>query len=307
MEYRQNTSEWVDAKLANLASTWEPNPQQARARLAAREGSVGLAPRRLRLAAAFAGCALCILVVIPGTRAVAQRIWDKLFLGHVTVLRVNTEALPWELSVQAAPDKVSEVDTPSSAAERAGFIPLLPPIVPMNLAVIGAVRADVKLSTLQLQQALQIAGVMDIVVPSDWDGVRIGIDVSPMIVANYPGDITLMQLQPIGVTAPAGFAMHDFAEIAFRIVGLNSTDARRMASQFTANPSWFLGVPRDEAADIREVDLRSGKGIVIEDRDEDTKSLTTALVWSITDRTFLLSGKIGAERAIAIANDTPSH
>jgi hypothetical protein len=304
MASNQVTGEWVDSKLAALTPTWESDPQRGRTLLTRMDRVVRPGRVRAPLAVALATCVICV-VAVPATRAVAQRIWDQLFLTNVEVLRVNSGAVPWNISVRSAPQAI-DVDTPAAAAKEAGLSPILPPGVP-KLAVMGRIDVDLSLSTGQLREALQRAGALDIRVPDEWDGVKVGIHVSPIIVATYPDDITLMQLKPIGLTAPVGFAIEDFAEVTFRIVGLNSTEAKRMAAQFTANPSWFLGIPQDEMVEIRETPLRSGKGMLIEEYDEDTKAMTTALIWSTSDRTFLLSGKMSEKRAIAIANATPTH
>ena len=300
-------SEWVDSKLAALTPMWQPELQRARTRVAAKQHAASARPRRVTIAAAIAASAMgIVMLTAPASRAVAQRVWDSLFLHNVTVLRVDSDALPWNLSIHAAPKQTSDVATLSAAAQLAGFAPLLPAGHP-KLAVIGAINADVNLDTAKLHEALARAGIQDIRVPGEWNGAKLGIHISPSIVAVYPGDITLMQLRPVTVNAAAGFAMEQFAEMAFRIVGVGEGEARRMAVQFTANPSWFLAIPQDEEVKIRETSLRSGRGMLIQDYDADTRALTTALIWSTPDRTFLLSGKMSEEQAIAMANNTPTH
>jgi hypothetical protein len=49
--------------------------------------------------------------------------------------------------------------------------------------------------------------------------------------------------------------------------------------------------------------LRSGPGTLIQDTDKKGERVT--VVWSVSDRVYLLSGKIAPELAIATANAVP--
>lgn len=305
MESKSQGTEWVDAKLANLTPGWQPDTRQARARLRARLPLEG-GPRRLPLAAGLAA-ALLVVAVLPATRAVGQRIWDQLFLRDVTVLRVDPNRLPMPLSIHMGQNSPVRAATVQEAAQFAGFSPVFPPDFgpAPELAVIGPISAAMNLNVEELRTALKGSGARDVRVPQEWDGVKIDIQLSPLVVASYSDDTSLMQLKPVALNAPAGFAMEELSEVAFRILGLGEREARQMAVKFTQHPTWFIAIPQDEAADIREVALQSGTGMLIRDTDEDTGLVTTSLIWSTHDRTFLLSGKITEERAIRLANLTP--
>ncbi|HYP09365.1 MAG TPA: hypothetical protein VER03_24280 [Bryobacteraceae bacterium] len=301
MESKPQLNEWTDAKLATLTPEWEPNTVRARARLNSRS-PMAMRPRRLRFAAALAA-ALVLVAMLPATRAVGQRIWDRLFLTGVTVVRVDPDALPWSLNIHIGQKSPVRAETARAAAQAAGFTPMFPQEFGQSpqLAVLGPITASVNLNARQLQEALDKAGASNVRARQEWDGVKLGIEVRPIVIAEYPGS-TLMQMQPLTLDAPAGFAMSEFVEVAFRILGLGAGEASQMARQFAEHPTWFLGVPQEDAVQMREVRLDSGPAMLLEDFKEDGGKERTTLIWSIKDRTLILSGDMTPDRAVAIAN-----
>jgi hypothetical protein len=255
---------------------------------------------------ATAGVALAIITALPGLRAAAQHLWNRLFLTAVTVVRVDPDQLPWSLNIhvgQSTPVKAYNLE---EAARFVGFTPNLPLFLHGNpeLAIFGPVTATLDLKTSELRKALETAGAdNDVRVPDAWNGQRLRIEISPFLIAKWEDDTTLMQLRPIALKTPASVVVSEFVEISFRILGLGSWEARSLSERFAAHPTWFLGVPQDQLARIREVNLGSGTGMLIEDFSEGTNQLErTAVIWSTPDRTFILSGNLSADQAVAIAN-----
>jgi hypothetical protein len=54
-------------------------------------------------------------------------------------------------------------------------------------------------------------------------------EIGPKVEANYPDNIQILQARPIELSVPSGFALEDFAEAAFRSIGVSSWEARAMA------------------------------------------------------------------------------
>src|SRR5688572_27930415 len=87
---------WVDDQLKTLEAPDGPLPDLAGARahldvLAAR------AARKTRTTWVVALAALVALVALPWPRAVAQQIWDRLFVNRVEVIQIESEGLPESL------------------------------------------------------------------------------------------------------------------------------------------------------------------------------------------------------------------
>jgi hypothetical protein len=251
---------------------------------------------------------LAILLALPGPRAAAQLLWNRLFLNTVTVVRVDPDRLPWSLNIHMAQSSPVKAANLEEAERFVGFRPLLPSALgpQTEMAILGPITATLELKMADIQKALGEAGASDVQVPQAWDGQKLSVEISPLLIAKWDDDTTLMQLRPIAINAPASVAMNEFVEVAFRALGLGYWEARKLAERFAAHPTWFLGVPQDDPARIQEVTLASGPGMLIEDFSEDTnKSERMTVIWSTADRTFILSGNLTADRAVAIANTVP--
>jgi hypothetical protein len=259
-------------------------------------------------AAAAACAAAVVLFALPTPRAVAQRIWDSLFLGRVEVVRLDFDKLPADLlrservGPAAAPIAVPDAH---EAARVAGFSPRLPNAGVLRdlprLSVAGPIRAHQTVSVPVLKAALRTAGAGDIDVPQQWDGATLAVRVSPIVIAEYP-EVSLTQCLPIALDLPAGFEISRFLEAVFRVAGLKAREARYLSEKFSALPAWFLGLPQDETVEIHEIQLMSGPGMLIEDFDDAGQRERVAIVWSAPDRIYAISGKINRELAVVIAN-----
>src|SRR5262252_4881869 len=121
---------WLDERLRSLDTPpVEPNYQAARGRLGDRDASARRVRRRWTTAAAIAA-AILLLAALPWPRAAAQRLWDRLTLGRVEVVRVAQENLPQPVNPfdwKEDNDERVEVRDAAEAERVAGFRPLLPP------------------------------------------------------------------------------------------------------------------------------------------------------------------------------------
>src|SRR5262245_16812619 len=85
METHDRLEEWANARLADsdLPSGW-PDEDGARKRLEQR--IAGRRPHRIVLWMTAAAAVCAALLIVPQSRAVAQRLWDQVFLGRLQVL-----------------------------------------------------------------------------------------------------------------------------------------------------------------------------------------------------------------------------
>jgi hypothetical protein len=98
-----------------------------------------------------------------------------------------------------------------------------------------------------------------------------------------------------------------FVEVAFRSLGVSLWESRALAQKFVANPGWILDIPPGEAANIREVQLRTGPALLIEDvaendRAQDPQRVTVIL--NTAERIYLVSAGTSAQ-AIRMAEALP--
>jgi hypothetical protein len=141
-------------------------------------------------------------------------------------------------------------------------------------------------------------------VPAEWEGVQLRTEIGPMVEANYPDNIHILQARPIELSVPSGFALEDVSEVAFRSIGVSSWEARAMARKFAAHPAWFLDIPPDAVVNVQEVALRAGPALLIEDLDEKGVVKRARVIWSTSERMYSVNSK-NRELSVKIANDLP--
>lgn len=292
-------SRWLVDRLASVTPKWSPNPARARVLLETK-----LAPRRHT--SVWLTAAAMAVIAIPQSRALAQDLWFRLFLNRVDVVRVDLSKLPVDTKVTANGEEV--VPNIDQAELKAGFKPHLPAreILPETPAftVIGSIAVHQTIQVRELEAALAKAGARDVAVPAEWQGVTLRIQSGPIVTAGYPGEIQILQARPFELFVPSGFPLVQFAETAFRSIGLSWWEARALGQRFAAHPAWLLDVPTDEAANLQEVALRSGRGLLIEDHDDRGAVGRVTLIYSTPERIYFV-GSPAREMCLRIANSLP--
>lgn len=305
---------WVQTQLDTLKapSEWEPNPVQARARFELRQrASLRNWWQQPRLIWAAASLAICIAVAaMPATRAWAQQLWRVLSVRGVDVVRLDFDSLPDEATSlrlqplnKPAPPQVAR--DAAEAAQRVGFTPRLPkPFVLSGtpaLSTLGPMSFQTVLRTSDLELAIRKVGASDQVVPGDWDGARISLNIGATVTAVW-SDVWLMQGQPPVLSTPPQFDLGRFATILFRAVGADRVTAARLGERMRNSPALLLGIGTEEQVEVRNVNLRTGPATLVEDFDDSGKRERVALLWNVPDRVYLLSAPITPEMAVTIAN-----
>jgi hypothetical protein len=297
-----NESRWVDERLQALETPdVEPNYDAARGQLRERESAARRSRRAWTTAAAIAA-AMLVLLALPRPRAAAQRLWDRLTLGRVEVVRVAQENLPQPVNPF---DWKEENDEPivvrdAAEAERvAGFRPLLPPAdvvlgtPKLTVSRRGLMSATVKVA--DLERALTTAGVVGVSVPKNWEGVTLRVERGPEISAEYEGaKMGMSQSAPLKLTTPSGFPVGEFMEIAYRLYGKSAADARDLSRKFVANPAWMLVFPGHDT--VREVSWKGGRAVA-------AGGQGMCFFWNTADRLFIIGAqKMDPEFGVAVAN-----
>lgn len=282
----KDDSRWVAERLSKVEPAWVPNVTRSRVAL---DRQLRPQPRRKAwiAASALAGLAVAILA-LPQGRAIAQELWFRLFLNRIDVVRVDLSDAPLVTKVTGSGPYI--VASPNEAGAQAGLRPNLPvagswPGKPA-ISVIGTMTIEQTVRTTELRSALARVGASDVTVPDDWDGLTVRATIGPLIAADYPGEIQILQSKPAQLFLPSGFPLPRFAETVFRSVGLSWPEARALARRYAANPSWLIGIPADEAARIEEVSLRLGSGLLVEEFGDTGETQRVTLVFGTKDRIY---------------------
>jgi len=296
---------WVANQLATIEPQWNPNLARGRELLDAR-----LAGRRHSWTwmAAAATAAVCVaMLTLPGTRALAHELWYRFVLNRVDVVRLDLSKLPLHMQVttNGLEQSVQNID---EAERKTGFRPYLPSpgvlYATPDISVTGPIAVEQTIHVRDIESALGKVGASDVHVPGEWEGVQLRTEIGPMVAANYPDNIHILQARPIELSVPSGFALEDFSEVAFRSIGVSLWVARAMARKFAAHPAWFLDIPPDAVVNVQEVALRAGPALLIEDLDEKGVVKRATVIWSTSERMYSVNSK-NRELSVKIADDLP--
>lgn len=297
---------WVANRLATIEPQWSPNLARGRELLHAR-----LTGRRHSwtwMAAAAATAAVCVAILaLPGTRALAQELWYTFVLNRVDVVRLDLSNLPLHMQVTTNGLEQS-VQNMDEAERKTGFRPYLPSpgvlYATPGISVTGPIAVEQTIHVRDIESALDKVGASDVHVPGEWEGLQLRTEIGPMVEANYPDNIHILQARPIELSVPSGFALEDFAEAAFRSIGVSSWEARSMARKFAAHPAWLLDIRPDAVVNVQEVALRTAPALLIEDLDEKGVVKRATVIWSTSERMYSVSSK-NRELSVKIADDLP--
>jgi len=301
-----NEDRWISDRLATLEPGWQPDFAHGRRLLDA-----GLAKRghsRPWLAAAATAAVCLIALAVPQTRALAQQLWYRLFLNHVDVVRLDLSDLPLhvQMTTNGLQQPARDLD---DAEQKAGFRPHLPPAGVLqatpSLTVTGPISVEQTIHVRELQAALTKVRASDMQVPPNWEGVQLRAEIGPMVAADYPDDVQILQTRAIELSVPSGFPVERFAETAFRSLGVSIWEARSLAQKFVANPGWFLDIPADEVVNIQEVALRNGRALLIEDFADDGKSIQRVTIIRSTRELIYAVMANDRQHALRVAEALP--
>src|ERR1700692_593894 len=297
---------WVANRLATIEPQWSPNLARGRELLDAR--LAGRLHSWTWMAAAAATAAVCVaMLALPVTRALAQELWYRFVLNRVDVVRLDLSKLPLHMQVTSngLEQNVQNLD---EAERKTGFRPNLPSpgVLYANpgITVTGPIAVEQTIHVRDIESALGKVGASEVQVPAEWEGMQLRTEIGPMVAANYPDNVHILQARPIELSVPSGFALEHFAEVAFRSIGVSLWEARAMAQKFAAHPAWLLDIPPNAVVNVQEVALRAGPALLIEDLDDKGVAKRATVIWSTSERMYSVSSK-NRELSVKIADDLP--
>jgi hypothetical protein len=313
MENAEEIRDWVAQQTAYLdpPAEWQPDPAAALLRFHARRRA-NLWPKRRYwpVLAAAAVVAAGVFLALPAGRVRAQQLWQFLTVRQVAFIRVA----PWPDGVPSPAVSLIGVPIPpipardaAEAGARVHYDPRLPNPFAIGgspkLSTTFSMAAGTVVKVADLQLALQKAGITDQTVPAQWDGAQVSLHTSPMVIAEWP-DITLVQSQPLTLTAPSNFDFAAYSTLILRVLGVGPDQARQLAAQMGTAPPWLAPVSRDFRSldSIEQVTLNSGPATLAQAWDSNASGQHLVLCWSVPDRVYLLNGYTSRQLAITIAN-----
>jgi len=297
---------WVANRLATIEPQWRPKLARGRELL-----NAGLVRRRHSwnwIAPAATAAAVCVaMLALPATRALAQELWFRFVLNRVDVVRLDLSKLP--LHTQVTTNGLEQsVENLEEAERKAGFRPYLPSLGVLHanpgIMVSGPISEERTIHVRDIEYALAKVEASDVQVPTEWEGLHLRTEIGPIVEANYPDNVHILQAMPIESSVPSGLALEHFAEVMFRSVGVSSREAPAMAQKFAAQPAWLLDLAPDAVVNVQEVALRAGPALLIEDVDGKGGVKRATVTWSASERMYSVSSR-NQELSMEIANALP--
>jgi len=317
-EWGANRSVELRLRVLDPPEDWNPAPGIALARFRARveeaETRRGRRSSRAWSWLAAVGAVWLVLVMMPATRAGAQRLWDVFFSQRVEMVRIEIDRLPRSFTDQRI-EMVGanmQIATLEEAAQHVRFVPRLPDpawdasisalvAAAPRLLVAGSISVESRIDVRDLESAARRAGLPDVHFPAAWDGARLRVHSSPIAVAQYPR-FQLAQVLPLAITTPPGFELGAFTEHVLRIGGLTPSVAREYAVQMAAAPFAMFAVSPKDALTMQRVTVAAVQGTLVHKFNADGTPGDVVLVWTTTDRLYMLTGRLADAELLAIAD-----
>ncbi len=174
------------------------------------------------------------------------------------------------------PGQPVEYASVDQAANAAGM-PFLkrPASLPDGLAfdkaaVTGRGEARLTLHADKVQHVLDALGITDVHVPMALDGRTLTVHMPQSVVQRYTNGkrtLTIIEGTSPEVALPPGVDLRQLGEIGLRVLGLDPTEARRVAASVDWRSTLLVPVPAN-AASFRQVDINGHKGLFVRMNDD---------------------------------------
>jgi hypothetical protein len=278
-------------------------------------------PRRALLAAA-AVVALAVLITVPGVRASVAQFVSLFRVVHFVPVPVDASRLDRlqaehleigaligeHVEVVQDPGPPVRVASLEDAAAAAGMTLAVPQWLPdgtqvLETAVAGERAVRVTASSVRLQQVMDALGIDDLTAPAGLDGHIVNVRVPPVVMIRYDhgGRRTrLYQARTPQLTLPDRINVQALGEIGLRILGLASADAKQFAQAIDWHTTLIVPVPPN-ASSFRQVNLGGHLGVLIQHQSPN-QSPTSTIVWSTSDRVFVLASIQELQQVLAMAS-----
>jgi len=281
-------------------------------------------PRRaVRLIAYAASVLLAVgLFAIPSVRAGAEAFLDLFRVVNFVAVPVEKKRLDVlqqgldlprllgeQVQVLKAPGPPQAVATLDAAGALAGLHVRTPAWRPVGLEpgpieVTGEQTYSVTGSSEQIQHVLDSLGIEDLSVPPGIDGRVSTIHVPPVVHVAY-GDrdrhAMLLQARRPEATLPPGADLSQLAEIGLRVLGIDPSEAHRLAQSVDWRNSLLVPVPT-YVANFHQVNVQGSNALMVESvRSNGRPVVGSQLVWSSGDAVYALFGNVHPEELYEMA------
>lgn len=301
---------------ARLRATLRTVPPSAVARVAP------AANVRKWFAAAASIAVVSFAFTLPAVQAAAEAFLDLFRVRQFTGVEFDPERLralessgfdPQVLlgnTVEplTTPQEPVSYATTADAGAAAGIRVRTPAWIPPGYSASGIMAsseqaARITLDTDGLQALLDTLGLADVELPEGLDGQTATVRLPPIVTQSYAnGDrnIFVIQAESPDVSFPAGIDLPKLAYAGLRVLGMPRDEAYRMSVTIDWRTTLIVPVP-SQAAAYRPINVAGNEGLLIEGLAQNEDHPGGVLMWSAGDQTFAVTGAVGGEELLEIA------
>jgi len=138
----------------------------------------------------------------------------------------------------------------------------------------------------------------------------VNVKMSPVVEQRFRNDrrrARLLQARSPEVGLPAGLDLPKLGEIGLRILGLDPSEARRIAQSTDWRSTMLVPVPGDVGS-FRQVDVKGQKALLVTttgNTPDGRRREGTLLLWSDGDMVYALAGNLDSLDLMQMANSIP--
>lgn len=278
-------------------------------------------------AAGVAAAVIVALFAFPSVRVSAQAMLDLFRVRKFSAVKFDPsrfdklkstvkedqalEVFDHEKLQDPGPPQIFTSLEPAAAA--AGLPALKPSYLPFGLradtvAVEGAAAMRLTVHEAKLTALLQSLNLSDVQVPAGIDGKSLEVRKPRILVQRFVNGnrhAALVQSQSPEVQVPAGLDVQRLGEIGLRILGLDASEARRVATATDWRSTLVVPVPLT-ASTFRQVTVHGQPGLLITttaepEGDRQGRQNGSICLWSENDRVFGMVGNLSENEVLQMA------
>jgi hypothetical protein len=210
------------------------------------------------------------------------------------------------------PGPLQVVASPAAAGAAAGITVKVPSTLPAGLAADtvswrGAGEAQITADVARLRHVLDALDIKDVAIPMALDGQKIDLKAPPVVQQQFHAGklrAEFVQSRSPEVSLPTGVDLAGLGEIGLRILGLDPTEAHRLAQSIDWHSTMLIPVPGN-AGSFRQVDVSGHPGLLVTamGTGEDGRQREGGIVlWSEDEMVYALHGNLSSVDLLQMAN-----
>jgi hypothetical protein len=211
----------------------------------------------------------------------------------------NSGLTPGELVIVNEPGRAQSVDSLDEARATTGLEARTLSALgePSAIRVMDGGDGQLIIDAVQAQELLKLAGADPRLIPNSLDGATVDVHVFASVEQQWLDGTFLIQTESPVVNYPEGLDPIPLGEALLQLLGMNPTEASRLARSIDWTGTLLLPVPQNVAT-FSEVNIDDVSGLAL----TSVEGHGSALMWQKEGVVYILSGPSQTAELIELAN-----